>query len=118
MKGRIYVYYASSDPVLQGPVRVLGTIDGTFDDAAGIVGLRGAGNAGGRIVNIGWNSRYTALGWTGGHADCTNRNFVRSEIAKRIDPTLSYPPHRTAPGKAVAQTLTRSNRPLATGQGT
>ena len=85
IRGNIYVYYASSDPVLQGPVRLLGTIDGTFDDAAGLVGLR---DGGGRIVNIGWSSRYSSLGWTGGHADCTNRRFVRSEIAKRIDPAL------------------------------
>lgn len=84
MKGKIYCYYASSDPVLQGPVRVLGTIDGTFDDSAGLVGLRGPGATGGRVVNIGWNSRYVALGWTGGHADCTNRRFVGREIAPRI----------------------------------
>ncbi len=102
MKGKIYVFYASSDPVLQGPVRLLGTIDGTFDDAAGIVGLRGAGKSSGRIVNIGWNSRYSSLGWTGGHADCTNRRFVRAEIAKRIDPSLNYP-HKSPNGKVVAQ---------------
>jgi pimeloyl-ACP methyl ester carboxylesterase len=84
MKGNIYVYYAASDPVLQGPVRVLGTIDGTFDDAAGLVGLRGPGKETGRIRNIGWSPRYEALGWTGGHADCTNARFVRAEISKHI----------------------------------
>lgn len=84
MKGKIICYYASSDPVLQGPVRLLGTIDGSYDDSAGLVGVRGPGAATGRIVNIGWNSRFSALGWTGGHADCTNKRFVRAEISKYI----------------------------------
>ena len=84
MKGDIYVYYASSDPILQGPVHLLGTIDGQFDDSAGLVGLRGRGASGGRIHNIGWNSRYSSLGWTGGHADCTNRRFVKAELSKYI----------------------------------
>ncbi len=86
MKGKVYVYYASSDPVLQGPVRALGTIDGTFDDSAGLVGLRGPGFKSGRIVNIGWNRNYMALGWTGGHADCVTRRFVSGEIYKHIIP--------------------------------
>ena len=84
MKGNIYVYYSASDPILQGPVRVLGTIDGKFDDAAGLVGLRGPGARGGRVHNIGWSPRYEALGWTGGHADCTNARFVQAEISKYI----------------------------------
>ncbi len=84
MKGNIYVYYAASDPVLQGPVRLLGTIDGKFDDAAGLVGLRGPGASGGRVRNIGWSSKYQSLGWTGGHADCTNSRFVKVEISKHI----------------------------------
>lgn len=86
MKGKFYCYYASSDPVLAGPVRLLGTIDGTLDDSAGLVGLRGPGRESGRIVNIGWSSRFVPLGWTGGHADCTNARFVQSEIAPRIIP--------------------------------
>lgn len=84
MKGNIYVYYSASDPILQGPVRLLGTIDGKFDDAAGLVGLRGAGARTGRVHNIGWSSRYESLGWTGGHADCTNARFVQAEISKYI----------------------------------
>lgn len=83
MKGHVYVYYASADPILQGPVRALGTIDGTFDDSAGLVGLRGPAYAG-RVINIGWSSRYTSLGWTGGHADCTNHKFVQQELARWI----------------------------------
>jgi hypothetical protein len=84
MKGRIYVYYTSTDPVLQGPVRALGTIDGTFDESAGLVGLRGSGNASGRIVNISRTGEHARYGWTGGHADCTNRRFVRAYISKHI----------------------------------
>lgn len=86
MKGKVYVYYASTDPVLSGPVRILGTIDGTFDDSAGLVGLRGPGYSSGMIVNIGWTSRYSSLGWTGGHADCVNRKFVAGEMAQYIVP--------------------------------
>jgi pimeloyl-ACP methyl ester carboxylesterase len=99
MKGNIYVYYAASDPVLQGPVRLLGTIDGSFDDAAGLVGLRGAGKASGRIRNIGWSSRYESLGWTGGHADCTNRRFVAGELYKYI----VTKPARTGPKPPTAK---------------
>ncbi|MFQ5429508.1 MAG: hypothetical protein ACE5E1_04280 [Phycisphaerae bacterium] len=84
MKGKIYVYYAASDPVLAGPVRALGTIDGTFDDSAGLVGLRGPGIKSGRIVNIGWKPSYTRLGWTGGHTDCVNRRFVAVELKRWI----------------------------------
>lgn len=84
MKGKIICYYTSSDPVLQGPVRALGTIDGTFDDSAGLVGLKGPGSESSRVVNIGRTSRHASLGWTGGHADCVTERFVRGEIYKYI----------------------------------
>jgi len=84
MKGKIYVYCTSSDPVLQGPVRALGTIDGTFDDSAGLIGLQGPGKATGRVVNIGRTARHADIGWTGGHADCTNRQFVKAELSRWI----------------------------------
>src|SRR5262249_42620103 len=67
MKGKIYVLYSASDPVNSGPVRALGTIDGTFDEPAGLVGLRGRANSSGRIVNIPWSSKYERYGWVGGH---------------------------------------------------
>jgi hypothetical protein len=95
MKGKIYVYCTSSDPVLQGPVRALGTIDGTFDDSAGLVGLHGPGKSSGRIVNIGRTSRHADLGWTGGHADCTNRQFVKAELSKWI---VQHRPAASQPG--------------------
>ncbi|MBN2563054.1 MAG: hypothetical protein JXQ75_19185 [Phycisphaerae bacterium] len=84
MKGKIYVFCTSTDPVLSGPVRALGTIDGTFDDSAGLVGLRRAGSSGERIVNIARRSEHAAYGWTGGHADCTNHRFVQKYIAPHI----------------------------------
>jgi len=104
MKGNIYCYYSASDPVLQGPVRALGTIDGTFQDSAGLVGLRGPGAAGGRVKNIGRSAELARLGWTGGHADCVTERFVAGEIYKHIvsrpagaprDPENRY----QAPGK-------------------
>ncbi len=81
MKGDIYVYYSSTDPVLQGPVRALGTIDGTFDDSAGLVGLRGGGS---RVHNIRRGAEHARYGWTGGHSDCTNRRFIRKYISRHI----------------------------------
>lgn len=84
MKGKIYCFYTSSDPVLDGPVRALGTIDGTFDASAGLVGLKGPGSNSGRVVNIGRTSKHASLGWTGGHADCVTRRFVRGELYKYI----------------------------------
>lgn len=84
MKGKIICYYTPSDPVLDGPVRALGTIDGTFDDSAGLVGLKGPGADSGRVVNIGRTSQFAKLGWTGGHADCVTERFVRGEIYKYI----------------------------------
>jgi len=84
MKGRIFVYHAKSDPVLNGPVRLLGTIDGNFDDAAGLVGLRATGPAAERVVNIPWQSKYVRYGWTGGHTDCTNRRFVSAFISHHV----------------------------------
>ncbi|MBX3395511.1 MAG: hypothetical protein KF841_09095 [Phycisphaerae bacterium] len=87
IRGHVYVYYSPNDPVLSGPVRLLGTIDGTYDDSAGLVGLSGPGYSSGRIKNIGWSRQYVSLGWTGGHADCVNRRFVAGELAKHIVPT-------------------------------
>lgn len=84
MKGKIVCYYTSSDPVLDGPVRALGTIDGTFDDSAGLVGLKGPGSNSGSVVNIGRTSKFARIGWTGGHADCVTEQFVRGEIYKYI----------------------------------
>lgn len=94
MKGKIYVFYSASDPVLQGPVRALGTIDGTFDDSAGLVGLHGSGASSDRVVNIARRSEHATYGWTGGHADCTNRQFVARYLSKIV---VTLPKPATVP---------------------
>jgi hypothetical protein len=83
--GKIYVYHSSSDMILQGPVRTLGTIDGKMGvDAAGIVGLRPPRGDRKRIVNIPWSSRYEQYGWTGSHTDATSEPFVQLVLSKAI----------------------------------
>lgn len=106
MKGNIYVYYARNDPILSGPVRAIGTIDGTFDDPAGLVGLRGPGVKSGRIKNISCKPKYAALGWTGGHVDCVGRRFVAAELKKWIVPRPNKPRHvaRQAEVSAIRKT--------------
>jgi len=84
MKGRIYVYYSPYDPILSGPVRVLGTIDGSSEDAAGLVGLRPRAAYQGRVVNIPWRPEYADYGWAGGHTDCTSEPFVQRFVAPYI----------------------------------
>ncbi len=84
MKGKIYVFYSASDPVLSGPVRAIGTIDGTFDDSAGLSGLRGRAAMSGRIVNIPWSPKYEKYGWVGGHTDATSEAMMQYEIAPKL----------------------------------
>ena len=109
MKGNIYVYYARNDPVLRGPVRALGTIDGTFNDPVGLVGLRGPGAGSGRIKNIAWKSKYASLGWTGGHVDCVNRRFVAAELKKWIVPRPNKP--KRVARRAEVSAARRTERP-------
>jgi len=115
MKGNIIVYYSSRDPVLQGPVRALGTIDGTFDDSAGLVGLRGAGSAGGRVKNIAWNSKFVRLGWTGGHADCVNKRFVKGELKRWIVSAKDRTRHADQSTRRPRETGPEGSRRVATG---
>src|SRR5204862_1451150 len=84
MTGKIIVYHSPRDPVLDGPARLLGSIDGKFEDCAGLVGMQGPGADTGRIVNIPWTSRYEAYGWTGSHTDCTSQAFIEAEVAHYI----------------------------------
>ncbi|MCG3136629.1 MAG: hypothetical protein HJJLKODD_00464 [Phycisphaerae bacterium] len=86
IKGRVYVYYSARDAILKS-VEVIGL--GTIDQkrgvqAAGQVGLMGRGMESGRIINIGWRSRWENLGWYGRHADCVNTVFVQHEIAPKL----------------------------------
>lgn len=84
MKGRIFVYYSAHDDVLAA-VRLVGTIDGKRGvDSAGLVGLKAPPDQTHRVVNIPWNRRYMAYGWTGAHTDCTRKDFVREVIAKHV----------------------------------
>lgn len=84
ISGSIFVYYSPTDPVLDGPARITGSIDGKFDDCAGLVGMHGPGSETGRIHNIPWNSHFADLGWTGGHTDCTSEPFVQEELAQYV----------------------------------
>lgn len=84
MSGTIYVYYSEHDVVLQ-KVRVIGTIDGKRGvDSVGYSGLVPPRDLENRVVNTGWTRDWLRYGWTGAHADCTNAQFVRYELAKVI----------------------------------
>ena len=100
MKGKIYVYYSPHDEVLTTGARALGTVDRKFVDGAGLRGLHPNGQSSPRVVNIGWNSRYSRLGWAGSHTDATSQAFVQHEIAPRIFGRPKPPAARTAMGSA------------------
>jgi len=94
--GKIYVYYSPHDEVLTTGARALGTVDRKFVDGAGLRGLHPSGRSSPQIVNIGWSSRYSALGWTGAHTDATSQAFVQHEIAPRIFDRRRAQPVKTA----------------------
>lgn len=95
MKGRVFVYYSPHDGILEGPVQILGTIDGKMGAvAAGLVGLHPPGGAAGRIVNIGWQPGYQRYGWTGAHTDCTSEPFIRHIVSAHIIGSKPAPPAR------------------------
>lgn len=82
VKGRIYNYYSGQDPVLAGPMKVFGTIDGVLlDHGAGAVGFQPSRE---RVVNIPWRPEFERLGYHGGHMDSTAPQFVRAIIAKHL----------------------------------
>jgi len=104
IKGQVYVYYSRYDTILDGPVRMLGTIDGKMDvDAAGLVGLHPRGGGQGRIVNIGWGPQYQRYGWTGAHTDCTSEPFVRRYIAAHVMPRAGTDPSPGARAAAASE---------------
>lgn len=92
VKGRVYVFYSPHDEVLTTGARVLGTVDRTFEDSAGLVGLRPVGGDSSKIVNIGWSPRYSQYGWTGSHTDATSQAFVQAVIAPKITGAAGAPP--------------------------
>lgn len=81
LRGRIYNVYSPKDPVLSGPMKVAGTIDGVFfESGAGEVGLhprRGAE----RVTNIRWRPEFERYGYYGGHTDGTRAAFVQAVIS-------------------------------------
>ena len=85
IQGSVFVYYSPNDGVLDGPVRVLGTIDGSLGtESAGLVGLRSSSS---KIRNIAWNSRYEAYGWTGSHVSAVHEDFVKQVLARHVMPS-------------------------------
>lgn len=93
VKGKIYNYYSDRDPVLAGPMKIFGTIDGVFgDDGAGAVGLRTPG-----VVNIRWEERFSRYGYYGGHTDATSTRFVQTFLARHLmgDSALPAAPDET-----------------------
>ncbi len=106
--GRVYVYHSPNDAVLSS-VEIVGTIDRrTGVKSAGQVGLRPARGDTTRIVNIPWSSRWQALGWNGGHTDCTNERFVSREIAPKISGTAHSDGGQ--PDRAVSQLAATHSR--------
>ncbi|MBU0639614.1 MAG: hypothetical protein KKB50_12170 [Planctomycetes bacterium] len=84
VKGRIYNYYSPNDPVLAGPMKIFGTIDGVFGkDGAGAVGLHAPGGSA-RVVNVCWRPEYKRYGYYGGHTDSTSPAFVQAEISRHV----------------------------------
>lgn len=101
LKGKLYNYYSTQDPVLAGPMKIFGTIDGVFgQDGAGAVGLKPPGGSD-KIVNIRWKPEYRQYGYHGGHTDSTSAAFIRHEISKHITfgDSAAAPPQ---PGEMLA----------------
>ena len=103
IEGKVYVYVSPYDSILSGPVRTLGTIDGTFDEPAGLVGLKAPADIADRIVNIRWSRKYERYGWTGSHTDCTSEPFVRFVLAPYII--------EKTPAASATTAVARSNGP-------
>jgi len=102
VKGRIYNYYSPNDPVLAGPMKLFGTVDGVFgDEGAGAVGLHPPRDAD-RVVNIRWEPKFGQYGYYGNHTDATSPRFVQAYIAKHV---MSSEPERTQRDKTLASAL-------------
>ena len=117
IKGKVFVYYSPHDEVLTTGAAALGTVDRKFVDGAGLKGLYPNGQKHPRIVNIGWSSRYSRLGWTGAHTDATSPAFIAREVAPRILPRSELRTSRMQSGPRTRQPSAsvdaRSNPPIA-----
>ncbi|MDM8005790.1 MAG: hypothetical protein QUV05_06525 [Phycisphaerae bacterium] len=105
IRGTVFVYYSPHDGILGGPVRLLGTIDGTLgSQAAGLVGLQCSSS---KIRNIPWNHRFEAYGWTGTHVSTVQADFVRHVLSQHVMPEThvltAEVAHSTEPGSSVRQ---------------
>lgn len=82
VKGRVYNYYSATDPILAGPMKVFGTIDGVMmDHGAGSVGFQGKYP---NVVNISWKPDFDRLGYHGGHMDSTSPDFIRAVVSRHF----------------------------------
>jgi pimeloyl-ACP methyl ester carboxylesterase len=98
VRGKVFVYCSPNDMILQGPVRVLGTIDGRYGvDPAGLAGLQSPPDSP-KIRNIGWSPEDESLGWTGSHTSCVSEDFVAQVLATHVVPRsyASNPPGQPA----------------------
>lgn len=96
VRGKIYVYYSSSDQVLALPMKVAGSIDGVFgEDGAGSVGLQSPRGRE-RIVNIAWRPEFQRYGYYGGHTDGASPEFVKAFVAKHVIGEDPATPHAAA----------------------
>jgi pimeloyl-ACP methyl ester carboxylesterase len=100
MKGRVFVYYSQYDPILSGPVRILGNIDGSMDEPAGLVGFHPKGGPRGKVTNYPWRPEYAEYGWAGGHTDSTSEPFIRRFVSQHI--VLPRPARTPGPAHADA----------------
>ena len=84
--GRIYNYYSSRDSVLAFvQISGLGTIDRKLGvQAAGQIGFHSRLGTPARVDNIGWEEKWSRLGWNGGHTDYVNREFIQYEVARKL----------------------------------
>ena len=95
VKGQFVNYYSPRDPVLAGPMKIFGTIDGRFgEDGAGAVGFRTPG-----VKNIRWQPEFAQYGYYGGHTDSTSAGFVKSYLSKHIIHGIAA---HAAPGETLA----------------
>jgi len=110
VRGKIYNYYSSEDPVLTLLMKPFGTIDGKLlADAAGAVGLhprRGAE----RVVNTAWRPEYQKYGYYGHHTDATNPRFVQAVLSRHIIEPQPVVRRETAPATAQRSALLAASR--------
>jgi hypothetical protein len=86
VRGKVYNYYSSRDAVLSFiQLSGLGTIDRQLGvEAAGQVGFQSRFGTPPQVVNIGWEEKWSRLGWNGAHTDYVNDQFIQYEVARKL----------------------------------